>query len=161
MKKFILLAAAVVVAFGMSSCQSQKTLAQATAAAQPATEASEVAPVQYVTKSTQSQGSPVVMPGDRQEKVSLVDGSNSSILKDYNVVVGSFGNKANADNMKAKMAGRGYNSFLVQNERGMFRVIAGSFDTREAATAVRDVIRNTYPTEAGTCAEAWLLIPER
>lgn len=164
MKKFIVLSAAALLAVGMSSCQSQRTLAQATAVANPSTDATEVAPVEYVAKTAPEEApapAPVVMPGDRQEKVSVVDNTDNSVLKDYNVIVGSFGNKTNADNMKAKMAGRGYNAFLVQNASGMYRVVAGSFGTREAATAVRDVIRNTYPTEAGTCAEAWLLIPER
>ncbi|MBO7379119.1 MAG: SPOR domain-containing protein [Bacteroidales bacterium] len=47
---------------------------------------------------------------------------------------------------------RGYYAFLVQNTSGMYRVVAGSFDTREAATAVRDIIRSTYSSEQGTCA---------
>ena len=31
----------------------------------------------------------------------------------------------------------------------------------DAFAAVRDRIRSTYSTESGTCAEAWLLIPQR
>lgn len=162
MKKIVLLsltvAAAAVV---LTGCKSQNTLAQAATVADPAA-AEEVTPVQYVTKTNpQTANAPVVMPGDRQEKVTVVDNTDNNMLKDYNVIVGSFGSKPNADNMKAKMASRGYNAFLVKNAAGMYRVVAGSFDTREAATSVRDIIRNTYPTEKGTCAEAWLLIPER
>lgn len=162
MKKLLLMASAIVLAIGMTGCKSQNTLTQSATVADPAA-AEEVAPVQYVTKTAPAEEAPapVIMPGDRQEKVTLVDQNSNSPLKDYNVVVGSFGSKANADNMKATMVSRGYNAFLVQNAAGMYRVVAGSFDTREAATSVRDIIRNTYPTEKGTCAEAWLLIPER
>jgi len=156
------MASAIVVAVAMTGCKSQNTLAQAAIVADPA-DAEEVAPVQYVNQEAQAEEAPapVVMPGDRQEKVTVVDNSDNNMLKDYNVIVGSFGSKNNADNMKATMTSRGYNAFLVQNAAGMYRVVAGSFGTREAATTVRDIIRNTYPTEKGTCAEAWLLIPER
>jgi len=164
MNKIMLMASTIVLAVAMTGCKSQTTITQTAAVADPAV-AEEVAPVEYVTKAAPVEEAPapapVVMPGDRQEKVTVVDNKDNGMLKDYNVVVGSFGSKANADNMKATMASRGYNAFLVQNAAGMYRVVAGSFDTREAATSVRDIIRNTYPTEKGTCAEAWLLIPER
>lgn len=162
MNKIILMASTAILAIAMTGCKSPYTLSQTAYVSDPAANAQEVTPVQYVTKEAPAEEAPapVVMPGDRQEKVTVVDKDNS-MLKDYNVIVGSFGSKANAENMKATMASRGYNSFLVQNAAGMFRVVAGSFDTREAATSVRDIIRNTYPTEKGTCAEAWLLIPER
>jgi len=162
MNKFLLMASAIVVAVAMTGCKSQNTLAQAATISDPAA-AEEVAPVQYVNKEAPAEEAPapIVMPGDRQEKVTVVDNTDNSMLKDYNVIVGSFGSKNNADNMKATMSSRGYNAFLVQNAAGMYRVVAGSFGTREAATTVRDIIRNTYPTEKGTCAEAWLLIPER
>ena len=98
--------------------------------------------------------------GDRQEKVTLVNQADAGLLKDYNVVVGAFGNKTNAENFKAKMAGRGYNAFLVQNAAGMYRVVAGGYDTREQAVQVRDNIKTTYANDdPGTCPTAWLLIP--
>lgn len=162
MKKLLLMATAIVLTVGMTtSCKSQKTLADATTVA-TAGDVAEVAPIQYTNTRTTQQApeKPVVMAGDRQERVTVVD-ANSSMLKNYNVIVGSFGSKANAEGMKSKMVSRGYTAFIVQNEKQMFRVVAGGYDTREAATSVRDIIRNTYPTETGTCAEAWLLIPEQ
>lgn len=161
MKKLLLMATAIVLTVGMTtSCKSQKTLADATTVA-TAGDVAEVAPIQYTNnRTTQTAEKPVVMAGDRQEHVTVVD-ANSSMLKNYNVIVGSFGSKANAEGMKNKMISRGYTAFIVQNDKQMFRVVAGGYDTREAATSVRDIIRNTYPTETGTCAEAWLLIPEQ
>lgn len=158
MKKTLLMAAAIVTAFAMTSCKSQKTLSEAATVAEPAaSEVEEVAPITYTTPKKRTV--PTVQAGDRQEKVKTVNSADSGLLKDYNVIVGSFGSKENAENMKNKMVGRGYKAFLVQNEAGMYRVVAGGYDTREDATSVRNDIRSTYPTEQGTCAEAWLLIP--
>lgn len=157
MKKNLLMALAILAAVTMTSCKSQKTLSQAATVAEPAADVQEFgAPVTYTAP---KRTTPTVEAGDRQEKVKIVNDSESGLLKDYNVIVGSFGSKDNAENMKNKMIGRGYKSFLVQNESGMYRVVAGGYDTRSDAASVRDDIRSSYPTEHGTCAEAWLLIP--
>ena len=180
MKKFFLLAATVMTLLVTSSCKSQKTLSEAAIVADPADEVTEVTPIQYA-KPVQATASesvvqqapaqtqvqkttptpPPVVVKDRTEKVYVVDNGDSGKLKGFNVIVGSFGSKTNAENQKNKMINRGYKAFLVKNESGMFRVVAASFDTREAATSIRDLIRSTYATETGTCAEAWLLIPQR
>ena len=157
MKKTLLMAVAIVAALTMSSCKSKKTLSDAATVAEPSAQVQEVAaPITYTTP---KRTTPTVQAGDRQEKVKIVNSSDNGLLKDYNVIVGSFGSKENAENMKNKMVGRGYKAFLVQNESGMYRVVAGGYDNRADATSVRDDIRSTYPTEQGTCAEAWLLIP--
>ena len=53
-------------------------------------------------------------------------------LKAYSVVCGSFGVKANADGLKSKLDGDGYNAKVVYNaERNMYRVVVESFDTRD------------------------------
>jgi len=157
MKKTLLMALAVLAAVSMTSCKSQKNLTDAAVVASPASEVQEVSsPITYTTP---KRTAPVAQAGDRQEKVKTVDPNASGLLKDYNVVVGSFGSKDNAENMVSKMNSRNYNAFLIQNESGMYRVVAGGYDTREDATAVRDDIRAKYSSEKGTCAEAWLLIP--
>ena len=175
MKKIVMMAvAAVFVLLSASSCKSQKTLSEATTVADPADEVTEVAPIQYSKPAQTTTSAPVVEQNttptpvrpsqqgikDRTEKVFVVESSDGNKLKGFNVVVGSFGSKTNAENQKNKMIGRGYKAFLVRNESGMFRVVAASFDTREAATSIRDMIRAKYSTETGTCAEAWLLIPQ-
>ncbi|MCR5394339.1 MAG: SPOR domain-containing protein [Bacteroidales bacterium] len=175
MKKIILMAVAVFTMLcGASSCKSQKTLSEATTVADPADEVTEIAPIQY-TKPAQTTTSAAVVQNtpapvvvqqqpavkDRTEKVYVVESTDNNKLKGFNVIVGSFGSKTNAENQKNKMIGRGYKAFLVRNESGMYRVVAASFDTREAATSIRDMIRTTYATESGTCAEAWLLIPQK
>ena len=178
MKKVFLLTATVLTLLMASSCKSQKTLSEAAIVADPADEVTEVTPIQYakpvqataseavVQQPVQQQVQTPVTPApvvvkDRTEKVYVVDNGDSGKLKGFNVIVGSFGSKTNAENQKNKMINRGYTAFLVKNESGMYRVVAASFDTREAATSIRDDIRSKYATETGTCAEAWLLIPQR
>ena len=178
MKKVFLLTATVLTLLMASSCKSQKTLSEAAIVADPADEVTEVTPIQYakpvqataseavVQQPVQQQVQTPVTPApvvikDRTEKVYVVDNGDSGKLKGFNVIVGSFGSKTNAENQKNKMINRGYKAFLVKNESGMYRVVAASFDTREAATSIRDDIRSKYATETGTCAEAWLLIPQR
>lgn len=158
MKKTLVMALAIVAALSMTSCRSSKTLSQAATVASPTEEVQEVAPITYTTPKRTT--TPVAQAGDRQERVTVVDSGDAALLKDYNVVVGAFSNKANAENFKNKMRQRGYNSFLVQNASGLFRVVAGGYDTREQAVSVRDNIRSTYANDdPGTCPAAWLLIP--
>ena len=146
MKKTLLMAFAIVAAVAMTGCKSSKTLSDAATVASPTEEVKEVEPITYTTPTrTTTRTTPVAQAGDR---------------KDYNVVVGAFSNKTNADNFKAKMVSRGYNAFLVQNEAGLYRVVAGGYDTRAQAVSVRDNIRSTYANDdPGTCPAAWLLIP--
>lgn len=51
--------------------------------------------------------------GVRQEKVTVVSGTDG--LKDYSVVVGSFGVKANAEGLKDWLDGQGYNATIAFN----------------------------------------------
>jgi len=160
MKKTLVMALAIVAALSMTSCRSSKTLSQAATVASPTEEVQEVAPITYTTPKRTERTTPVAQAGDRQEKVTVVNSGDAALLKDYNVVVGAFSNKTNAENFKNKMRQRGYNSFLVQNASGLYRVVAGGYDTREQAVNVRDNIRSTYANDdPGTCPAAWLLIP--
>ena len=166
-KTFLMMAIAIAAAFTMTGCRSSKNLSDATTVASPAEEVKEVAPITYTTPkrsestATTQRTAPVAQAGDRQERVTVVNSGDAALLKDYNVVVGAFSNKANAENFKTKMVSRGYNNaFLVQNAQGLYRVIAGGYDTREQAANVRDNIKRTYANDdPGTCPAAWLLIP--
>jgi len=152
------MAVAIVAALSMTSCRSSKTLTEAATVASTTEEVQEVAPITYTTPKRTT--TPVAQAGDRSEKVTVVNSGDAALLKDYNVVVGAFGSKTNAENFKNKMRSRGYNSFLVQNASGLYRVVAGGYDTREQAVSVRDNIRSTYANDdPGTCPAAWLLIP--
>ena len=63
----------------------------------------------------------------RSESFKLVDGEDVTAIKTYNVVIGSFQNRANAQGLQSLMKGE-YAPVIVINEQGMFRVILISYD---------------------------------
>lgn len=160
MKKHLLIAGTLVAALTITGCKSNQksmqSLYEQATEQDAATAVEEVTPVKPSTPAKPA----APAPKDRTERVTLVNSNEAGLLKGYNVVVGSFSQITNAEAMKNKMKDRRFNAFLVKNESGMLRVIAGGYNTREEAENVRDAIRNAYPTETGTCAEAWLLIPQ-
>ena len=88
----------------------------------------------------------------RQEKVQLINGAG---LKNYSVVVGSFGLQTNAEGLQQQLRDGGYNAQIVKNEsNNMFRVIATTFDNKLDAVNSRDQIRGSKFNPKG---DAWLL----
>ena len=157
MKQSFVLGAAVCVALSMISCNSSesaykkaydKAKSQQTSAQVPTQQSSvnqptTVAPVQTVTTTT-----PVATnESARSENVTLVSGAG---LKAYSVVVGSFGVKANAENLQNKLKAAGYAAQIASNPNGMFRVIASTFDDLNSAVQSRNTLRSQYQ-------DAWLL----
>ncbi len=157
MKKNLLMASAIVVAMTFVGCKSNQksmqSLYEQAKEQETAAAVEEVSPV--TTTVTRPASTTPVKATDRTERVSTLNSSDAALLKDYNVVVGSFGQLTNAEATKNKMSGKGYNSFIVRNDQGLYRVVAGGYDTRDAAESVRDAIRNT------DVPDAWLLIPQR
>lgn len=90
----------------------------------------------------------------RQERVTLVSGDD---LKDYSVVCGSFGLKANAEALKDYLVGQGYRAMIAFNaEAAMYRVVMGTYADRASAVAARDAFKNRYPNRKDF-QESWLL----
>ena len=88
----------------------------------------------------------------RQERVSLINGTG---LKNFSVVVGSFGLQANAEGLQQQLRDGGYNAQIVKNEsNNMFRVVATTFDSKVEAVNSRDQIRGSKYNPKG---DAWLL----
>jgi len=90
----------------------------------------------------------------REEKVNVYQGEDTSGLKRYSVVIGSFGNRTNALSMKDRMTAEGYKPVIAENERGLLRVIVASFDNRADAVRARDALKLKY---APNFQDAWLL----
>lgn len=118
--------------------------------AQQQTPVTETAPVQVTpvqTTSTTDYSNVAV----RSENVTVVTGSP---LKAYSVVVGAYGIKANAEATQSFLTGNGYPAQIVLNEeRGLFRVVAFSSDSKAEAAQKRDIVKNLR----NDFAEAWLL----
>ena len=93
--------------------------------------------------------------GVRQEKVTVVSGNEG--LKDYSVVAGSFGVKANAEGLKDWLDAQGYQSTIAFNaDKAMYRVIVSSFADKAAAAEARDAFKAKYPNRSDFQG-AWLL----
>jgi len=159
MKKYMVISAALCVAMAFTGCKSsesaykkayEKAKAQEMVQQQTTpTENETVAPVveKAATETT------VVDNADNervtQEDVALVNGTG---LKAYSVVVGSFGLKANAENLQQRLKEAGYDAQLVKNtSKNMYRVVASTFDGKSDAISSRNQLRSQYP-------DAWLLM---
>ncbi|MCE2617613.1 MAG: SPOR domain-containing protein [Phocaeicola sp.] len=158
MKKFLVLCMGLCVAFAFTSCKSsesaykkayEKAKAQElteAAATQETTQAVEAAPVQQTVSAADATY--------RSEKVSLVSGSD---LKAYSIVCGSFGVKANAENLKEYLDNEGYDARIAYNsDRNMYRVICDSYDDRSAAAQFKESFKAKYPSRQDFQG-AWLL----
>ena len=165
MKKVVVLGMGLCVALAFSSCKSsesaykkayekakQQELAEAATANETTVET--VTPVAPVTTAPVTSAPVTTTAPVREEKVELVSGDG---LKAYSVVCGSFGIKANADGLKSRMDGEGYNAKVVYNaEKNTYRVIVESYDTHEEASAARDAFKAKYPNNKDFQG-AWLL----
>ncbi|TWJ13838.1 sporulation related protein [Bacteroides zoogleoformans] len=152
----------VCIALAFSSCKSsesaykkayEKAKQQELAEPQTAVAVEETAPVVVAPASSKVVESAPV--GVRQEKVTVVSGGNG--LKDYSVVCGSFGVKANAENLKAFLDREGYNAIVAFNaEASMYRVIVATFADRASAADARDAFKARYPNRQDFQG-SWLL----
>ena len=160
MKKLVVLGMGVCLVLAFASCKSSESAykkAYEKAKQQELAEPQVEAPVEV----TPVVAAPVTTPkatdttGVRQEKVTVVSGNEG--LKDYSIVAGSFGVKANAEGLKQYLDGQGYNAKVVYNaERNTYRVIASSYDDRAEATQAKEEFKAKYPNR-DDFQKAWLL----
>lgn len=162
MNKGIALAAGLCAVLALSGCKSNESAykkayekAKAQQEAQQAvTETETVVETPVVTplvESTETQtiaAEPVEDVAVRTEPLTVVDGSG---LKTYSVIVGAYAKKFNADAEQQRLKAAGYDAQIAYNEeRGLYRVVASTFDDKASAVASRDQLRSKY-------ADAWLL----
>ena len=167
MKKLMILGMGVCVALAFTSCKSsesaykkayEKAKQQELATDQTTTVPVETTPV----VSAPVERTPVVVDrtpvapeaGVRQEKVTLISGDD---LKDYSVVCGSFGLKANAEGLRDYLVGQGYNVIIAFNaDAATYRVVVGTYSDKTSAAAARDLFKERYPNNKDFQG-AWLL----
>ena len=162
MKKLVVLGMSLCIALAFTSCKSsesaykkayEKAKQQELAEAPVATEAPAAAPV-VAAPVAAAPTTPVAVGTVREEKVQLVSGEG---LKAYSVVCGSFGVKANADGLKARLDDAGYNAKVVYNsEKNMYRVVVASYDDRVQAAQARDNFKAKYSNNA-EFQKSWVL----
>ena len=163
MKKLVVLGMGLCIALAFTSCKSsesaykkayEKAKQQELAETQVAEEAPAATPVVAAPVTTAPAATPVAVGTVREEKVQLVSGEG---LKAYSVVCGSFGVKANADGLKARLDNAGYSAKVVFNaSNNMYRVIVASYDDRVQAAQARDNFKAKYANNA-EFQKSWLL----
>ncbi len=165
MKKYLVLAFAMCVTMAFTSCKSsesaykkayEKAKQQELAQAQ-VTEPAEVTPVVAAPVQSATPVTTVSSAVVRQEKVTVVSGDG---LKDFSVVCGSYGLKANADGLKNKLDADGYNALVVYNaEKNMYRVVVSTFNDKASAAQAREEFKARYANDAqhADFQKAWLL----
>ena len=168
MKKYMVVCAGLSMALAFASCgkssesaykkayekaKSQEAAQRVTE--EPQTEAPETAVVAPVETKPATQTTVVDNVDNvpvREEKVAVVNGTG---LKNFSVVVGSFGLQANAEGLQQQLRDGGYDAQIVKNEaNNMFRVIATTFDSKADAVSSRDQIRGS---QYNPNSDAWLL----
>ena len=162
MKKLVVLGMSLCVALAFTSCKSsesaykkayEKAKQQELAEVSVVEETPAAAPV-VAAPVAAAPTAPVAVGTVREERVQLVSGEG---LKAYSVVCGSFGVKANADGLKAKLDDAGYNAKVVYNsEKNMYRVVVASYDDRVQAAQARDNFKAKYSNNA-EFQKSWLL----
>ena len=164
MKKYMVLCAGLCVALAFTSCKSsesayrkmyEKAQAQEQANVAPAVPTEEIAVVTPVVEKPATE-TVVVDNVDnvsvRQESLSVVNGSG---LKNFNVVVGSFSVRANAEGLQGTLKNKGYDAQVAYNSSiNMYRAVAATSDSKSEAVSKRDALRAQYP-------DAWLLYNQR
>ncbi|MGC3977109.1 MAG: SPOR domain-containing protein [Paludibacteraceae bacterium] len=153
MKKIlgITLLSAIIIS-GATSCKSKQKAVEISGAKIEAKQQTENSGSILQSKTTVADATPVEEI-TRNEKFTLADGesSSSSFNNKYHVVVGSFSIKQNAKNLQNTLIKEGNDALVVVNEKGMFRVIAASFNDYYQAKNRINEISNRFP-------DAWVLV---
>ncbi|MEG1563595.1 MAG: SPOR domain-containing protein [Bacteroides sp.] len=161
MKKLVVLGMGVCMILAFASCKSSESAykkayekAKQQELAEPQVEtSSEVTPVIAAPVATKQATDGA--NGVRQEKVTVVSGTDG--LKDYSVVCGSFGLKANAEGLKDYLDAEGYSATIAFNaEAAMYRVIVNTFTDRASAVNARNAFKAKYPNRKDFQG-SWLL----
>ena len=168
MNKLTLLGVSACVAVAFSSCKSSESaykkayenakkqeLAETAQAVEETPVQEEVTPVVSTPVTTAPKVVESALAGVREEKVTVVSGSDT--LKDYNVVAGSFSVKANAESLKDFLDKEGYQATIAFNaDIAMYRVIVATYHDRASAADARDAFKAKYPNRQDFQG-AWLL----
>ncbi|MDO4163094.1 MAG: SPOR domain-containing protein [Bacteroides sp.] len=161
MRKLAVIGMGICIAFAFSSCKSSESAykkAYEKAKQQELTEPQQTTTPVAVedVKAVETKVVESVPTDVRQEKVTVVAGANNG-LQDFSVVCGSFGVKANAENLKSFLDNEGYNAIVVFNaEKETYRVIVSTFADKASAAAARDAFKAKYPNRKDFQG-SWLL----
>ncbi len=161
MKKYFMWGVSLLLMGAMVSCKTSQSAYKA--AYEKAQEKKIETPAEAEPQQVVEEAVPTTTPSavadttvrTRSERINAVDG-NDDLLKSFNVIVGSFKQRTNAQSLCERLRADGYPAVLAQNAQGMYRVVACSFDNRAAAVEGRQNLQARYPQ----FTDAWFLINE-
>lgn len=156
MKKALILLSSALLLLSVSACGPKKSAYRQVyeKAKQREVAAQEQAPAQTPPASVVVSRESVADVQLRRERLEALKGEDATMLKTYNVVVGSFQNHTNAYSLKERLQAQGYSPVLGKNEAGMLRVIITSFDNRKDAETSREQVKGRF---APDFQDAWIL----
>lgn len=150
---FVLMGAALM----FTSCKSSQSAykqAYEKAKAQETTTAEVNTPVE-VTPVAETPA-PVAVEDAKVRSEAVV--AESGDLKNFSVICGSFGVKANAEGLCEQLKAEGYKAGIVKNvDRNMYRVFVGTFDTKAEAARSMSAFKAAHPTRTDF-QESWILL---
>jgi len=149
-RNYLLWSLALAFLFSLNACKPKESAYKAAYDAAKAKESTENV-VEETTPVTKPASNAVSNATVQKEKVTAIDGAG---IQQFSVVIGSFLNKTNALSLKERMSNQGFQAFLAQNERGMFRVIVATFNDKASAAAERDSVKSKYYPDF---QDAWIL----
>lgn len=168
MKKILFMGVALSMALSFTSCKSSESAykkayekaQQAQQTQQTPAQTGYTTPTQTtnvtvtpVTTTPQTNTQPTTDYSNVPVRTEVFEVVSGSALKAYSIVVGSFSVKANAEGLRTKLANAGLAARVIKakvNGADWYRVVAGSFDSKNEAAAFRAAQQASYP-------DAWLL----
>lgn len=93
---------------------------------------------------TQMVEAPVQQPVQQAAPVASAPVASNNGLKAFSVVVGAFGVRTNADGLQNTLRNAGYSGAQVIYDGKMYRVVASTHDTREAAQRDQAALKAQY-----------------
>lgn len=154
MKKYMVFGAFLCAAVAFTGCKSSENAYRKAYERAKAQEQTVVVEQPVVTPVTTRPAQETVVQDNyenervRQESLTVVNGAG---LSAYNVVVGSFSVRANADRLQSSLRQSGYNAQVAYNSsNNMYRVVATSHNSKGEAVQSRNRLQGQYP-------DAWLL----
>lgn len=171
MKKIMVLSAAVCVAMAFTSCKSSES-AYRKAYDKAASREAAYNEANNTDQTSSENDAPVVAPVEERAvgQTAVVDNNDNiavrhedvnyesgAELKAYNVVVGSYTIRANAEDLLSRLQRSGYQASIASadiNGTTFYRVISATADTKSEAARSRDAIRGT---QFNAMSDAWIL----
>lgn len=145
-RKIVFLLAVVVAFISMMSCKPKQSNYKSTYEIAKENEKKDevIEEVAYVVEEEDVVSSENMNTSVRKETITPVVDRDESKIKKYSVVIASMGMKPNAESLQERLQDTGYETIIVQNSQGMYRVIIAGAVSKEGAINERSTILSEF-----------------